>query len=289
MTFRLAQISDTHLGHEKPFFVENFKAVAAAVAASAPDLVVNTGDVSWDGAAAEADLGEARRLHESIGLPLRSIPGNHDVGEGHDVPGSKEEPITAERRARFVRHFGDDYWLQDVPGWRIIGIDALLLASELAEAAGQLDFLARAVASSEGRRLALLVHKPLFDVSPDETAVTGRFVNPAARGRLLAAFGASRPALVASGHVHQFRATEWEGMRCVWGPSTGFIMPDARQPIYGAKEVGYVEHRLEPDGGSSSAFVRVEGLQRHNIADLRLPSARPENTRHRSRASLCSG
>jgi 3',5'-cyclic AMP phosphodiesterase CpdA len=101
MTFRLAQISDTHLSRDRPFFVENFKVVAAALAASAPDLVVNTGDVSSDGATVESDLAEARRLQDTIGLPMRSIPGNHDVGEGHDVPGSREAPISPERRERY--------------------------------------------------------------------------------------------------------------------------------------------------------------------------------------------
>jgi 3',5'-cyclic AMP phosphodiesterase CpdA len=268
MTFRVAQISDTHLSGDKPFFVENFKVVAAALTASAPDLVVNTGDLSAEGASAEADLAAARRLHDAIALPMLAIPGNHDVGEGHDVPGSKEAPISAERRARYLRHFGGDYWLTDAPGWRLIGIDVLLLATDLEAAGGQLDFLARAVASREGRQLALFVHKPLFDASPSETAVSGRFVNPAARARLLGAFGALRPAVVASGHVHQYRATDCEGTRCVWGPSTGFIMPDARQPIYGEKEVGYVEHRFGPDGGYASSFVRVPGLQRLNIADF---------------------
>ena len=112
------------------------------------------------------------------------------------------------------------------------------------------------------------MHKPLFDASPDETAVTGRFVNPAARQRLLAAFGERRPAVVASGHVHQYRSTRSRRDLHVWAPSTGFIMPDARQPRYGEKEVGYVEHRFEPDGAHASRFVRVPGLQRLDITDF---------------------
>ena len=161
--------------------------VAAALAASAPDLVVNTGDLSADGATLEADLTEARRLHATIGLPMRAIPGNHDVGGGHDVPGSKEVPISAERRDQHLRHFAEDYWLMDVAGWRLLGIDALLLAADLAAAAGQLGFLARAAASSKGRQLALFVHKPRFDASPAETAIDGgyssAFVRVAARQR----------------------------------------------------------------------------------------------------------
>ena len=268
MPFRLAQISDTHLSGAKPFFAENFTIVADALAASAPDLVVNTGDVSLDGVAEEGDLLAARRLHETIGLPTRFIPGNHDVGETHDVPGSRETLISAATRERYLRHFGEDFWRLDVPGWRLIAIDSQLLASDLDAAAMQLDFVARAAASSAGRRLALLVHKPLFDASPAETAVTGRFVNPATRSRLLDALAERPLALVASGHVHQHRSTLIGATRHVWAPSTGFIIPDTHQPRYGEKEVGYVEHRLEPDGSHTSAFVRVPGLRRLDIVDF---------------------
>jgi hypothetical protein len=54
----------------------------------------------------------------------------------------------------------------------------------------------------------------------------------------------------------------------VWGPSTGFIIPDARQPRYGDKEVGYVEHLLHPDGRYESRFVGSPALQRLSIADF---------------------
>ena len=112
------------------------------------------------------------------------------------------------------------------------------------------------------------MHKPLFDVSPAETAITGRFVNPVPRRQLLAVFGERKRAVVASGHVHQYRSTFCEGTRHVWGPSTGFIIPDARQPRYGEKDVGYVEHRFERDNAHAASFVRVQGLKRLDIADF---------------------
>jgi hypothetical protein len=138
----------------------------------------------------------------------------------------------------------------------------------LEAAAVQLEFVRHAAATSAERRIALFVHKPLFDVSPDETAVTGRFVNPAARQQLLAAFAQRRPALVLSGHVHQYRDTGSGDMHCVWCPSTGFIIPDARQPRYGEKEVGYLEHRFEPNGGHASHLVRAPDLKRLDITDF---------------------
>jgi Icc protein len=39
MTFRIAQISDTHLSDTKPFFVDNFVRIGEALRASKPDLV----------------------------------------------------------------------------------------------------------------------------------------------------------------------------------------------------------------------------------------------------------
>lgn len=268
MTFRIAQISDTHLGRDKPFFAANFTSACAAVAASRPDLVINTGDVSLDGAGAESDLVEARRLHEALGPPIRFIPGNHDIGETHDLPQSAEQRVSSETRARFVRHFGDDFWLLDVPAWRLVALNTQLLGTNLEAAGAQMAFLAEAMAGRGDRHVALFVHKPLFDVEPGEDVVGGRFVNPESRRELLAVLDGHMPTLVASGHVHQYRATTWRDTHCVWAPSTAFIIPDARQPRYGDKEVGFVEHLLHPDGRHESRFVAPPALQRLSIADF---------------------
>jgi 3',5'-cyclic AMP phosphodiesterase CpdA len=268
VVYRLAQISDTHLSRDKPFFVANFNQVAAHLAAERPDLVVNTGDLALDGAHGRDDLAEARRLHDTIGLTVRFIPGNHDVGESPDVPAKEQPIITAEARARYLRLFGDDFWLLDVPGWRIVAVNAQLLGSALPAADAQLAFLGAAVAGAQARSLALLVHKPLFHLSSDEAAITGRFVNPGPRRRLLAAFAGRRPALIASGHVHQYLSATLEGSAHVWCPSTGFILPDSHQPRYGLKQTGYVEHALAADGSHASRLVAVPDLATLNIADF---------------------
>src|SRR6266702_1433237 len=137
MTFRIAQITDTHLSDSKPFFVDNFVRIGEAIRESEPDLVLNSGDISLDGASDEADLAAARRLHDGIGLPTRFLPGNHDLGDSQDSPGHGEASIDGARRDRYVRYFGVDWWSFDVPGWRLLGINAQLLGSNLEAAEDQ--------------------------------------------------------------------------------------------------------------------------------------------------------
>lgn len=128
--------------------------------------------------------------------------------------------------------------------------------------------VAEAAATLGSRRMALFLHKPMFDRSVGEAEITGRFVNPVPRRALLASLGNAMLSLVACGHVHQYRETWSEGVRHVWATSTAFVIPDRRQPRYGLKEVGYVEHRLEADGRHASRLVNVPGVPTLDIADF---------------------
>lgn len=176
--------------------------------------------------------------------------------------------ITVERRARYLAHFGADFWTLDVPGWRLLAINAQLLGSDLAAAAEQDDVIDEAAADLGGRKLALFLHMPLFDKAAEEPAMTGRFLDPAPRRALLARLCTAPPALIASGHVHQYRESWSNGARHVWSPSTGYVIPDRIQPIYGLKQVGYVEHRLEADGRHESRLVQVPGVPTLTIDDF---------------------
>ena len=108
----------------------------------------------------------------------------------------------------------------------------------------------------------------MFDRDLGETEITGRFVNPAPRQRLVALLDGVVPALVACGHVHQYRSTEAARHAPYLGNLDGVVIPDRLQPRYGTKEVGYVEHRLEPDGSHDSRLMQVAGVPTLNIADF---------------------
>ncbi len=236
----LIQVSDTHLGRHRSWFAPNFQAMARIISSFRPDLVVNTGDISFDGADLEEDLAFARGCHSDLDVPLRAIPGNHDVG---DNPGQLDVPmpITEQRLLRYRSHFGDDYWLHDVGLWLLIGLNVQLFGSGMAAEEEQWAFLSSAASQAHGRPIALFVHKPLFHMDPDEADVNHRYVPPDHRRRLMDMLGAS-VRLVASGHVHQHRRHRVGNVDHCWAPSTAFVLPDSRQPRLGTKHVGYIDY-----------------------------------------------
>src|ERR1700753_475602 len=79
--FRLTQISDTHLAPRLTRLVQNFARVAEHIDGTRPDLVLNSGDIGFDGPTSPDDLEFARSLHDALPVPCRFLPGNHDIGD----------------------------------------------------------------------------------------------------------------------------------------------------------------------------------------------------------------
>lgn len=267
MTFRIAQISDSHLSADKPFFVENFERLAGLLRAQGYDLVVNSGDVSLNGTDSVGDVVAAKRLHDAIGLDYRVIAGNHDIGDNQECA-KAHHGVTDERHGRFRAVFGDDWWIHDVPGWRLIGLNALVMGGAMAASEAQFDFLAGAATGSGDRAILLFIHKPLYLASRREQVVGGRYLNPAARARLFAALGDRQPKIVASGHVHQARDVVLEGIHHWWAPATAFTVPASHQVTVGDRFIGYVEHTLHDDGSYVSRAVPTPDLAENSIADF---------------------
>jgi 3',5'-cyclic AMP phosphodiesterase CpdA len=79
--FRLTQISDTHLARRLTKLTDNFHRLSEYIDATRPDLVVNSGDVAFDGPTSPKDLDFARSLHDALPAACRYLPGNHDIGD----------------------------------------------------------------------------------------------------------------------------------------------------------------------------------------------------------------
>ena len=249
--FRLIQISDTHLARRLPTLTENFHRVSEYIDARRPDLVVNSGDLAFDGPTSRDDLEFARELHAALPVACRYLPGNHDIGDNPTELGpAPPQPATEQERQNFLSIFGEDRWRFDAAGWRFIGLNSLVMNTSLASEAAQYDWLASQLSSADGKPVALFLHKPLYLSSPEDPELAAsaiRYIPMPARSRLVEMLRAADLRLVASGHVHQRRDFTYRHIRHVWAPSAGFIISDAKQEVIGTKEVGLVEYRFQPD------------------------------------------
>ena len=249
--FRLIQISDTHLARRLPTLTQNFHRVSEYIDARRPDLVVNSGDLAFDGPTSRDDLEFARELHAALPVACRYLPGNHDIGDNPTELGpAPPQPATEQERQNFLSIFGEDRWRFDAAGWRFIGLNSLVMNTGLASEAEQYDWLASQLSSADGKPVALFLHKPLYLSSPEDPELAAsaiRYIPMPARSRLVEMLRAADLRLVASGHVHQRRDFTYRHIRHVWAPSAGFIIPDAKQEVIGTKEVGLVEYRFQPD------------------------------------------
>src|ERR1700761_7701226 len=249
--FRLTQISDTHLARRLPSLTDNFHPGSEYIDAKRPDLVINSGDLAFDGPTGPGDLEFAKALHDALPVACRYLPGNHDIGDNpSDVGPTPSHPVTDASLQAYHTIIGEDRWCFEAAGWCFIGLNSLVMNSGLAREAEQFDWLAAQLADLKGPALALSLQKPLFLTQPDDpelAATSFRYVPMPARPRLIEMLDAVDWRLVASGHVHQRRDFTYGRTRHIWSPSAAFIVPDSRQQVIGLKETGLVEYRFQPD------------------------------------------
>jgi 3',5'-cyclic AMP phosphodiesterase CpdA len=269
--FRLTQISDTHLARRHQALTDNFHRVSEYIDASRPDLVVNSGDLAFDGPTSHDELGFAKTLHDGLPVGCRYLPGNHDVGDNPNQFGPPpSQPVTEPDQQAFLATFGEDRWRFEAAGWCFIGLNSQVMNTGLAREAEQFDWLASQLSATGGKPVALFLHKPLFLNSPDDPELAAsaiRYVPPPPRRHLLKMLGAVDLRLIASGHLHQRRDFNYRRIRHVWAPATSFLIPDRRQEVIGIKEVGLVEYRFQPDS-FEVLHVKAPGLVDINLDSL---------------------
>jgi alkaline phosphatase D len=242
VSFRVTQISDTHLSAKRSWSVPNFEAVLRHLAADPPELVINTGDIILDDPDDDEDVAFAYDLHQQLPAPWLVIPGNHDVGDNGAEPW-QDQPPTEGRLERFVERWGADRFSVDIDGWRLLGANDLLVGTGLAAEAEQDEWLRRHLAGAE--RVALFVHKPICLTDPLADDGPGGPLELPERLRFWSLIEGSSVRLVASGHLHRYTSGSLPGgIQTVWAPTTAFL---GRERHDGAiRRPGIVE--LEFDG-----------------------------------------
>lgn len=249
--FTVLQISDTHLSQRVPRFNANWAAAARAIAGQPAELIVHTGDAALDGPDHDADLDFAAfALRAGIGAEgprLRCVPGNHDVGDRAVI--APHQPTTDARVAAHAAALGACSWVDDAPGWRLVGINTQVLGTGTAAEAAQGEMLAEASLTLGDRLLALFMHKPPFLDHPDEPEGGYWTVPPGERGTLAPLLLHPRLRLVASGHLHVQRLARRGAVMHAWSPATSFmvgptLMPDTHG---GERRLGMLRHRFLGD------------------------------------------
>ena len=243
--FKALQVSDTHLSRTHGYFQDNWDAFVECATEEKPDFVFVTGDMCFNGPANPDDIAYAREQMDRLPCPWRAIPGNHDIG---DVPPDRklDHPISPDRRAVYRQYFGEEYWIEDLGGWRFVGLNAQLMGSGLPDEPDQMVFLEDALAGANNRPVALLVHKPLFRLAAEEAEESRSTVHPDGRRATIALCEKFRVRLVACGHRHCYRSHSHKSTRLIWAPATAFI--DTRKKNEGPRmkrRAGYIRYRFD--------------------------------------------
>lgn len=263
----ILQISDTHLSPRTPLFRQNLALLGAWAAAARPDLVVVTGDLSLDGADRAADLEFALGLLRGLPAPLLLLPGNHDIGS--DPRTMPDQPVDAARLARYRRLAGADWWLHDLPGWRLVGLNTEIMGTGLAEEAAQADFIAASAAGTGDRRLAVFLHTPAFTTALEDPAFDYWSVAPEARAAFRPLLDHSGLRLVASGHLHLHHQFAQGAVRYAWAPPVSFLCAPESQPgLPTHRQPGALLHRLGEDA-VETLLVSPAGMAHHWLDDVR--------------------
>ncbi|MGG5811745.1 metallophosphoesterase family protein [Falsiroseomonas sp. CW058] len=265
---RILQITDTHLSARNGgLFRDNIARIAEAVAATPPDLVMATGDISLDGADRDEDLDFAVAALRELPWPLMILPGNHDTGShARFMP---RQPVDDARMARWRRIAGPGRGVVDLEGWRAIGLNTEVMGTGHPEEAAQAAFIAEAAAGAGDRRIALFLHKPLSLTLPEDPAFDMWTVPPAGRPALAPLLAHPGLRLVGSGHLHLHHEVTRGRVAWVWAPALSFVMEVAEQAgIPGARRCGALLHDLHEDH-ATTRLVAPAGVETVGFLSVR--------------------
>jgi 3',5'-cyclic AMP phosphodiesterase CpdA len=213
-----------------------------------PDLVMVCGDMvmQWDSdAQAQAVKAVAGGLDPSI--PLRWVPGNHDVGVDFFAP-------TPESLTRYREVYGDDYYGFSAGPARITVINSPLFdRPELApgEYERQLrwlrDELTGPQAAEASHRIVFSHHPPFVD-SPDEA--NDVYNIPLERRQvLLALLAEAGVSAIFAGHTHLNVLAAHNGLQVVASASTGYNrngqLPGYRLVQVSGEAIAHTFHTIE--------------------------------------------
>lgn len=265
-TLRLVQLSDTHLSRWDGPLRRNFRTIAGFVNDTLrPDLVIHAGDSVLSNPDAEEDFLAARELLGLIRAPMLFIPGNHDVGEPYE---RTWWTATAERVARYRRHFGPAQWLHWFGDVALIGLNSQIFGTGLAEEHEQWQWLSATAPEVEDRATIVFLHKSFWTGYCGSDGRQGA-IDPVDRDRILEILSGSRLLGVSNGDVHRYRKT-WQGEQFeLWGPSTAFLVhrEETQKLPAGLEQLGVVLFEVTGERVKTT-FQTTPGLEEVEVGEF---------------------
>lgn len=196
--FSFVQISDTHIGFAKPANPDPIATLRETVAkiktlAQQPDLILHTGDITHLAKPEQFDTAQA--LLSELAIPIRFIPGEHDLVDGTDPRAFL---------GRFGQGSSGDGWFSfDMNGVHFIGlVNVAHLGDQGMGTLGKDQLVwvrADLAAQAASTPIVVMSHFPLWSLYPQWGWATA---DAAALFAMLRRFG-SVTAL--NGHVHQIQ------------------------------------------------------------------------------------
>ncbi|MEM9108735.1 MAG: metallophosphoesterase [Planctomycetota bacterium] len=257
----IAHISDLHLQSGVPERQSQVEPIFNKVNELDPYLIVVSGDVTDDGWDSIDELRWAKKwIEQRLGKKVLFQPGNHDVGNFANL---LEGPINDQRVRQWRSVFNPlpvNFGVQDP--WAIIGINSMLLGAELVSEETHMDRLERELKVIEKGlpHIAAFMHSPMFVSQPGESTdpETDYWLGPyEPRLRLYERLKQAGVKLIGSGHVHQTRLTEVDGVKIVWAPpasGTWVHAPGLPNPPM-PEQTGFFLHTLHDDGRVDSELI----------------------------------
>jgi 3',5'-cyclic-AMP phosphodiesterase len=226
-SFRIAQISDTHLRQQPADPTDRLSPDAClertvdALQAHSPDAVLLTGDIA-DDASVEAAT-RVRAIVERLGVPIIATPGNHDV------------------TAQVEQVFGSSG--VTVSGWEIVVLNTVIPATEYGRV--DIELLSEQLAQTDGRPTFIAMHHPPITLS------THRWFQLDGASDMVRLVTQHRHVrAVVSGHLHQAFAVQIDHASYIGCPSAWYAIRHTGNTWVEAKDglVGANLYELNADG-----------------------------------------
>jgi 3',5'-cyclic AMP phosphodiesterase CpdA len=255
----IAHISDLHLQSGVPERQAQVEPIIEKINEIKPDAVIISGDVTDDG---WDSIEELKWAEDWLGWKINAtcwiLPGNHDVG---NFVNAAEGAIDLKRINHWDSVFGGDLDFE-FDRWNLLGINSMRFGMTGSETKFDIYDIESFLYDCDGTNkwTAIFLHTPFFAESIDENdPAIDYWVGPKEpRQKLWSLINSCKSIkLIGSGHLHQTRLTEIDGVKIAWAPpasGTWVHAPGLPNPPM-PQQTGFFLHTLHDDGRVESELI----------------------------------